>query len=200
MSRQSLLLTAHKGVDLHAATALRVMRDRLEGGAALRGLFRCEMHALRADAAGGWTMPKVLDTARYYNPNKHHYGVFEGAAVEALFAGSGGAGTQTDRRLPAGWPGRVVGSDLAIAPDELYDVLLGGPPAEGLARCDVLAFARGQEGPLVSGVLWGLLLQAGADEAAELGSTLAVARGRKQGLLLNPHMEDWLLAVREEHR
>lgn len=196
MSRQSLLLTAHKGVDLHAATALRVMRERLEGGDALRGLFRCELHAFRDDAPGEWTMRRVLDTARYYNPNKHHYGVFEGPAVQALFGAAGGG----QRRLPAEWPGRPADSDLAFDGDGLYDVLLGGAPTAGLTRCDIVAFARGQDRPLVSGVVWGLVLAAGPSEAAELGSKLAVARGRKQGLLLNPHMEDWLLAVHEENR
>ncbi|PIE75993.1 hypothetical protein CSA17_04515 [bacterium DOLJORAL78_65_58] len=37
MSRQNTLLTSHKGVDLHAASALLVMKDRLEGGDRRRG-------------------------------------------------------------------------------------------------------------------------------------------------------------------
>ncbi len=193
MNRQSLLLTAHKGVDLHAATALRVMRDRLEGGSALRALYRCELHVFRVDAAdgGGRTMDQVLDTGRYFNPNKHHYGHFEGPVVPALFGESGHGSV-----LAPDWQGRTVASDLDTDPKELYDHLLGGPPAAGGCCCDLVAFARGQESSLVSGVLWRLVLEADAGQAAGLGEKLAVARGRKQGLLINPHMEDWLVAVR----
>ncbi len=58
------------------------------------------------------------------------------------------------------------------------------------------AWPREQDGPLVSGVLWRLVLRCGRDEAAALGDDLAVARGRKRGLLVNPHMEAWCLVVR----
>ncbi|RKZ15458.1 hypothetical protein DRQ50_07480 [bacterium] len=61
---------------------------------------------------------------------------------------------------------------------------------------DVVSWARDGEGPVTSGVLWRLVLSAGADEAAALGETLAVARARKQGMLINPHMEAWLTVVR----
>ena len=37
---------------------------------------------------------------------------------------------------------------------------------------------------------------AGAEEAAQVGEILAVARHRKQGLLVNPHMEAWLAVAR----
>lgn len=45
---------------------------------------------------------------------------------------------------------------------------------------------------MLSGVLWRLLLQGDPAEAQKIGTGLAVARGREQGLLINPHMEAWL--------
>ena len=192
MSSQTTLLTAHKGVDLHAATALRVMQERLDGGDALRALYRCELHAFRPDA-GGPAIDDVLASGRYYNPNKHHYGCFEGPQLPGWFDPEGPA---ADAALPAQWPGEVRGSDLETTGDELYDLLLGGRAPDGCSACDVLALNRGQMRPVISGVLWRLVLQADAEAAAELGLRLAVARGRKQGLLINPHMEAWLTAVR----
>ncbi|HPF71859.1 MAG TPA: hypothetical protein PLQ13_14395, partial [Candidatus Krumholzibacteria bacterium] len=105
MSRRITLLTAHKGVDLHAATAARVMRGRLDGGDRLVALHRCELHTF-ADDAAGVSAARLLDNGRYFNPNKHHYGHFELEGAAAWTDASGGA-------LEAGWPGAARGSDLA---------------------------------------------------------------------------------------
>jgi hypothetical protein len=190
MSSQTTLLTSHKGVDLHAATAVRVMRERLEGGERLQGLHRCEMHTYR-DAPAGVSLERLLDTGRYFNPNKHHYGHFELADAE-VWPEQGGA-------LAAAWPGAVVGTDLtALAQDAagLYRQLLGGELPAGCTAVDVAAWARDQEGPVVSGVLWRLVVSGPAAEAGALGEQLAVARTRKRGMLVNPHMEAWLTVVR----
>ncbi|PID79829.1 hypothetical protein CSB20_08855 [bacterium DOLZORAL124_64_63] len=193
MSRQNTLLTSHKGVDLHAASALLVMKDRLEGGDRLVNLLRCEMHTFWDEAAD---MARILDTGRYFNPNKHHYGHFVGEEAGAPWFGCadcrGGA-------LPAAWPGELVATDLEgfSGGRALYDRLLGGTPAKGLSAVDVVAFPLGQDGPVLSGVLWRLLLSGDPAEAADIGHGLAVARTRKQGLLINPHMEAWLMAGTE---
>ena len=97
------------------------------------------------------------------------------------------------------WPGELLGTDVeSLAGDAggLYEQLLGGPVPDGCTAVDLVAWARDQEGPVTSGVVWRLVLTAGADEAATLGETLAVARARKQGMLINPHMEAWLAVVR----
>ncbi len=178
------LLTAHKGVDLHAATALQVMRERLDGGTRLVGLFRCRWHTFAdQEVAGG--VAALLATGRYYNPNKHHYGVFaREPEATAWFRAA-------DHALPGSWPGRVRDSDLEPGPDP-YDRLLGGPAGPGLVAVDVATLVRGQDSPVTSGVLWRLVLKAAASEAAAVATRLAVARRRKEGLLLNPHLEDWL--------
>ncbi len=195
MSLQTTLLTSHKGVDLHAASALLVMKDRLEGGDRLVNLLRCELHTFwnRPD---GVTIDRLLDTGRYFNPNKHHYGVFTAEpGDEPWFACTGCRG----RALPSGWPGSLAGTDL---PDpggdrELFDRLLGGRPEAGHAAVDVVSFELGQKGPVLSGVLWRMVLAGDSESAAGTGLDLAVARGRKQGLLINPHMEAWLTVGQE---
>lgn len=193
-SSQTTLLTSHKGVDLHAATALRVMKDRLEGGHLLEGLFRCELHTFWGDA-GDMSIERLLDIGRFFNPNKHHYGHFElpnagPSWFEGAPAGNG---------LNPEWPGSVRGTDLEIPALEragLYDLLLGSARSGEVAAVDVVSFPRGQEGSVLSGVLWRLVIRAEADQALEVGRKLAVARGRLEGLLANPHMESWLAAVR----
>ncbi len=182
------LLTAHKGVDLHAATALRVIRERLDGGEHLSGLFRCELHTFSAGSVPGGES-RLLTTGRYYNPNKHHFGIFELAGAPDILAMS------ESHDLPDLWPGTVTDSDLELE-TELYPRLLGGQVPGGQTAVDVVTFVRGQTGPVFSGVLWRLVLEVASRDGADLATRLAVARRRKEGLLLNPHLEQWLLAVR----
>lgn len=192
MSNQTTLLTAHKGVDLHAASAFLVMRDRLEGGDRLVALHRCELHTFWGEPAG-WDAARLLDTGRFFNPNKHHYGIFTAAGAGDWF-GSGVPGAA----LPAGWPGEVADTDLQhLAGDGpgLYTALLGGDVPAGCTPCDVVGYAFGQEGPVLSGVAWRLVIRGEGDEARTVGEKLAVARHRKQGLLVNPHMESWRVAA-----
>ena len=196
MSLQTTLLTSHKGVDLHAASALLVMKERLEGGDRLVNLFRTEMHTFWGDTVPGG-LDKLLNTGRYYNPNKHHYGHFRSEGA------NGDWFTCDDCRgrfVGADWAGALVGTDIdGVDQDSvsLYNTLLGGAPKEGLTPVDVIAFPLGQDGPVLSGVLWRLLISGDPATAIDTGHNLAVARGRKQGLLINPHMEAWLMAGTE---
>ncbi|MDX2474065.1 MAG: hypothetical protein QNL91_10185 [Candidatus Krumholzibacteria bacterium] len=186
---QTTLLTSHKGVDLHAASALLVMKERLEGGDRLARLFRCELHTFW-DTPDGWDAARLLDIGRFYNPNKHHFGMFAGPADGAAWNTDETSG----QRLTGAWPGPVQDTDLEARQSDsaaLYNALLGGVVPDDCTPFDVVSFPYGQAGPVVSGVLWRLVLWAEAGEAAEIGEKLAVARHRKQGLLINPHMESW---------
>ncbi len=191
---QTTLLTSHKGVDLHAATALLVMKDRLDGGHLLEGLFRCEMHTFR-DGEEGPSISRLLDVGRYFNPNKHHYGHFSMAGRETPWFDGAPGGNILDPQ----WPGTAEGTDLEPATMEegrLYDLLLGGAPAPGISAVDVVSFPYGQEGPVLSGELWRLMIRGDAETALKTGIMLAVASHRKEGLLINPHMEAWQAASR----
>ncbi len=191
---QTTLLTSHKGVDLHAATALLVMKDRLEGGHLLAGLFRCEMHTFRGETVG-LSIARLLDIGRYFNPNKHHYGHFELADGGPSWLDGAPAGNI----LSPEWPGRPEGTDLDLSAgegDDLYHRLLGGFPSDGVSAVDVVSYPRGQEGPVLSGVLWRLLIRGDTETSLEVGRNLAVASHRKEGLLVNPHMESWQAVAR----
>ncbi len=207
MAEQVTLLTSHKGVDLHAATARRVLRDLPGGGERLLALARAEFHTFWPGTAapGGVGVPgaerptveRLLATGRYFNPNKHHYAHFR-------LAGAGGSWTGRDEgcrgaALPAGWPGTAVAGDCGGVGEGLLERLLGAaaPPAGG-GSVDVCAFPLDASGPLLSGVLWRLVIGPGAAGVREVAEALAVTRGARHGLLVNPHMEGWLVAVRGE--
>ncbi len=196
MSRQTTLLTSHKGVDLHAASALLVMKNRLEGGHQLVNLLRCEMYCFWDETVTGG-MQALLNRGQYYNPNKHHFGHFTlDDAGASWFDGNDCRG----KTVASNWIGQMVGTDLEsndFQSSTLYDTLLGGCPVEGVSAVDVISFPLGQAGPVLAGVVWRLLISGPEESAREIGQNLAVARGRKQGLLINPHMEDWLMAGTE---
>ena len=195
MGKQTTLLTVHKGVDLHAATAVRVMRDRLEGGDALVALCRCECHTFW-DQVPGVSVAELLEVGRYFNPNKHHYGHFELPDAEVWR----GAADSRSHALPADWPGVAVASDVPNPTVALYDQLLDGPVPADCRAVDICAWPLGQERDLLSGVLWRLVLRApdatAFEQAAVLAERLAVTRSGKVGLLVNPHMESWLTVAR----
>jgi hypothetical protein len=189
MSAQNTLLTSHKGVDLHAATAVRVMQRRLGGGDALVALHRCELHT-SWEAPGVPAVADLLEIGRYFNPNKHHFGHFRLATGGAPWtAGAGGA-------LDAAWPGAPVASSLNALTDDLCDRLLGGALPSGCVAVDVAAFPLGEPGPVLTGVLWRLVLVDDGRDPSRLADRLAIARAGDQGLLVNPHLEGWLTAPR----
>lgn len=191
MATQSTLLVTHKGVDLHAATAVRVMRRRLEGGDGLLALHRGEVHTFWGEGDGR-SVADLLQVGRYFNPNKHHHGhfVLPEASVWDDRALIGGA------ELPAGWPGEALGGDLPTSGSPLDDALLGGAIGDGCVAVDVLAVPLGEEGVLRSGVLWRLVLEASGRDPLRLAERLAITRSGDLGLLVNPHLHGWLMRVR----
>ena len=189
---QTTLLTSHKGVDLHAATAVRVMQQRLEGGDALRALYRCELHTFWGDGDGR-TVADLLQVGRFFNPNKHHYGHFEIVADGPdWFDGVTRGGGELD---PA-WPGAVQAGDVESRPADLLERLLGGPIPDDCVAVDMVAVPLGEPGPILTGVLWRLVLADDGRDPLRLADRLAVTRSGDRGLLVNPHMHGWLTAVR----
>ena len=189
---QTTLLTSHKGVDLHAATAVRVMQQRLEGGDALRALHRCELHTFWDDGDGR-SVADLLQVGRFFNPNKHHYGHFERDAGDAdWFDGA----TRGGGMLDASWPGPAQATDVEPRPADLAGHLLGGPVPEDCVAVDMIAVPLGEAGPILSGVLWRLVLADDGRDPLRLADRLAVTRSGDRGLLVNPHLHGWLTAVR----
>ncbi len=202
MAEQVTLLTSHKGVDLHAATAGRVLRDLPGGGERLLALARAEFHTfwpetevLAGPGAERLTVDRLLATGRYFNPNKHHYAHFRRAGSGGPWAGRG-EGCR-GAALPDGWPGTLVASDCGVAdPGSLERLLGAGPPPAGAGCVDVCAFPLDAPGPLLSGVLWRLVIGPGAADVLEVAEALAVTGGARHGLLVNPHMDGWLIGAR----
>lgn len=192
MTVQTTLLTSHKGVDLHAATAVRVMQRRLADGDALRALHRCELHTFWGEGDGR-TVAELLDVGRYFNPNKHHHGHFATAVPAAAWTDAALAG---GAELPADWPGEAVGGDLPAEGVALDDALLGGPVPTGLVAVDLVTLPLGDTAAVRSGVLWRLVLASEGRDPARLAERLAVVRRGDQGLLVNPHLHGWLVRVR----
>jgi len=189
---QTTLLVSHKGVDLHAVTALSVMQRRLEGGDALVALHRGEVHTFWGEGDGR-TVSQLLHVGRYYNPNKHHFGHFEREAAGPTWLAAPAVGGDA---LPADWPGRACATDLDPPPADLAQALLGGPAPEGCVAVDVVAIALGEPGPVLSGVVWRLLLADDGRGPERLAERLAVTRTGDQGLLVNPHLHGWRTVVR----
>jgi len=195
---QHTLMTCHKGVDLHAATAGRVMRRRLEGGEHLAGLARAEFHTFwqvegEPEPA---SVERLLTVGRYFNPNKHHFAHF-------VLRGAGepwGAVPARGDPLPGGWPGEVAATDLPAGGGDVLDRLLGGAPDGGAPAVDVCAFPLGETSAVLTGVLWRLVLAPGAPEPAALAGRLVEARSAREGLLVNPHMQGWLASPARSHR
>jgi len=187
---QTTLLTSHKGVDLHAATAVKVMQRRLEGGDALRALYRCEMHTFWGDGDGR-RVPDLLEIGRFYNPNKHHYGHFETDQGGPAWLNGGTVG---GGELAPIWPGKAMAGDLDG--EDLAQQLLGGPVPAGQVAVDIVAFPLGEPGPILTGVLWRLVLDDDGRDPGRLADRLAITRSGDQGLLVNPHLHGWLAAVR----
>ncbi|MDO9694733.1 MAG: hypothetical protein Q7W56_08365 [Candidatus Latescibacteria bacterium] len=192
---QRTLMTCHKGVDLHAATAERVMRRRLEGGEGLAGLARAEFHTFWqvGDESAPESVERLLTVGRYFNPNKHHFAHF-------VWRGAGTPWTGIPARgdpLPGDWPGEVVATDLPVGGGAVLDRLLGGAiPAgansAGASVVDVCAFPLGEASAVLSGVLWRLALAPGTAAPADVAGRLVETRSAREGLLVNPHMQGWL--------
>lgn len=195
MSIQVTLMTGHKGVDLHAETAGRVIRTNLEGGEDLLSLHRAEYHTFwREDGAEApESVERLLGVGRFFNPNKHHYAHLEHHGAHAPWYAADAAAR--GEALAEGWPGEVVETDLP-AGDDVVTRLLGGPAPEGAGVVHVVTFPLGEEGPLLSGVIWRFVLAPGAADPLAAAEKLAVARSAREGLLVNPHMQGWRTALR----
>ncbi len=189
---QVTLMTCHKGVDLHAETAERVMRNVLPGGAALAGLFRAEFHTFwqaRGEPAPE-SVERLLNVGRFFNPNKHHYAHFRRErAAETWFTADVRGGV-----LPGDWPGEPIATDLPGPLDGPYDRLLGGVTGPDATAVVVCSFPLGETGPLLSGVVWRMVFAPGTPDPEALAARLTEARGAGKGLLVNPHMQGWLSA------
>ena len=108
---QSTLVTSHKGVDLHAETAGRVMMRDLEGGDRLVRLARADFHTFWHESGNEApeSIARLLGVGRFFNPNKHHYAhfVLQNAGADWFAAPPRGSAPT------AGWPGERMSVESA---------------------------------------------------------------------------------------
>jgi len=177
-----------KTVDLVRETAWTALTERLGWGGVLTGLERSVLWRFEGNAGLAGALERELErTSSYYNPNKERRAFLEtGLLGDGEPLGSGDT-------LPAGTakPGSPWRALLWVT-DE-------GGERPDLVRSSGARLARdgARLDSLHSGTLWEIELRAGSrNEARGLVAGLAIARSRREGLLLNPHyQEGHLLAM-----
>ena len=169
------LLVSLKIPDVTALTAASAIRRRLGYDEVLKELRRSDYYSLdlNADdlAACRLLAQELADkTNLFVNPNKHSYEICspqEHNGGPALVDGL--------------WRVEVLVTDAegAQAP-EIEQAL-----TDRLGYADKVAAVR-------QGILWTMLLAAdSADEARRIAESITVTTARDEGLLVNPHFQDW---------
>jgi hypothetical protein len=200
-------LVRGRSVDLVAMTALHALRDTLGLGDEVISLARDEMVVIEGvdlRSASEWTAG-FTHQQHWFNPNKHRFAAFEvseGALARARSEASAWPHPWVRALIETDRPDLVALQQAGRLADPLA-AWLGAPAGPGhfavpLAVWDresaVDALPAGSwPDPACSrlrAVLWTLTLKAdSATSAAARAEQLAVTRARRQGLLLNPHME-----------
>ena len=169
------LLVSLKIPDVTALTAASAIRRRLGYEEALKELRRSDYYSLdlNADdlAAARLLAQELADkTNLFVNPNKHSY------AICSPQEHNGGPVPQDDL-----WRVEVLVTDAegAQAP-EIEQALTGR-----LGYAEQVAAGR-------RGILWTMVLAAdSAEEARSIAESITVTTARDEGLLVNPHFQDW---------
>ena len=202
-------LVRGRGVDLVAMTALHALRDTLGLGDEVAGLTRDELvviEGVEREDAPRWTAGFVAQQ-HWFNPNKHRYAAME---VEA---GAWARVRGDAQQWPQPWVRALLESDRpdlaalreAQGADDPFGAWLDAPAGPGHFAVALAVWQRESAiDALPAGdwpepacsrlraVLWTITLKSGsASSAASRAEQLAVTRARRQGLLLNPHMEDF---------
>lgn len=169
------LMVSLKIPDVTALTAANALRRRLGYADALKQLKRADYYRLDLavddpDAALALGEELAERTNLFVNPNKH---IYELKVLQARGQ-------------------RLAGEDGAYAVNVLVT-----DPADGSGE-GMLAALQGRLGyedrvqGLLKGVLWTMLLAAGdADQARRMAEDIAVTRAQDQGLLMNPHYQEY---------
>jgi hypothetical protein len=188
-----------KVVDLVAQTAWMTFIEKLALGDLLRGLVHYSYWRMDAEGAGKEDLLEEIDRvirmdSAFTNQNKHYYrllvaGKDEGVpTMERLLAGAeirSRGDLVIEEDFPRGDGGEVYALDLLVREkdtgrEEAYLDRLN-------ARLDGVRVTQ-----LQAGEVWRLLIRAkDAEDAAGKAQELAVTRSRREGLLLNPHYQEY---------
>jgi phosphoribosylformylglycinamidine (FGAM) synthase PurS component len=172
------LVVSLKIPDVTALTAGNAIRRRLGYEDALKALDRADYYCLELDvedreAAEALVSEVAEETNLFVNPNKHVY--------EVRFP---------EDRTGVSEDGEWLVSVLVTSPDD--------SSGEGIASALNGRLGYREVQSVVTGVLWTMRIAADSEDAArEIAEAITVTRSQSQGILMNPHFQEYEMWVGE---
>jgi phosphoribosylformylglycinamidine (FGAM) synthase PurS component len=173
------LVVGLKIPDVTALTAGNAIRRRLGYEDILSSLDRADYYRIDLDVADRETAEQLTremaeDTNLFVNPNKHVY--------EVRFPEDRGANANQD--------GEWLVNVLVTNPDDSSGEGIASALSGRLGYDDVVSVA--------TGVLWSMRIIADSEDAArDVAEDITVTRSQSQGILMNPHFQEYELWVGE---
>jgi len=173
------LVVSLKIPDVTALTAGNAIRRRLGDEDVLSSLTRADYYRIDLDvddreAAEALVSEMAEETNLFVNPNKHVY--------ELRNPESRGEAANDD--------GEWLVNVLVTSPDD--------SSGEGIASALNGRLGYGDVSAVETGVLWTMQIVADNEEAArEVAESITVTRSQSQGILMNPHFQEYELWVGE---
>ncbi|MBD3292249.1 MAG: hypothetical protein GF393_04955 [Armatimonadia bacterium] len=167
------LVVGLKIPDVTALTAGNAIRRRLGYEGVLSALERADYYRIDVDvddreAAEALVSEMAEETNLFVNPNKH---VYELRNPEK-------------RGANAGQDGEWLVNVLVTSPDD--------SSGDGIASALNGRLGYGKVSGVETGVLWTMQIVADSEEAArEVAESITVTRSQSQGILMNPHFQEY---------
>lgn len=184
-----------KVIDLVSQTAWMTLTEKLDFDGVLCGMVRYSYWGMEADGSTGDGIISGIDRvirldSAFTNQNKHFYRL--GLSMEK---GSEPEKVTGDLKLGGDYPimeegegaggGKLYACDLLVT--ELGSDRGAGYAARLNARLDDVKVSG-----VVSGEVWRMIVRAGSEDEAKIKvEDMAVTRSRREGLLLNPHYQQY---------
>lgn len=173
------LVVSLKIPDVTALTAGNAIRRRLGYEDALSAFtradyYRLDLDVVDRDAAEALTREIADNTNLFVNPNKHIY--------ELRFPEDRGANANVD--------GEWLVNVLVTSPDD--------SSGEGIRSALSGHLGYPQVAGVQTGVLWSMRIKAGSEQQArDVAESITVTRSQNQGILMNPHFQEYDMWVGE---
>lgn len=167
------LVVSLKIPDVTALTAGNAIRRRLGYDEVLSSLERADYYRMDLDVKERDLAEKLVremaeETNLFVNPNKHTYDV--------QFPDERGANANVD--------GEWLVNVLVTSPDDTS--------GDGIASALTGRLGYGQVADVETGVLWTMRIRAESEaEAREVAENITVTRSQSQGILMNPHFQEF---------
>ena len=171
------LVVSLKIPDVTALTAGNAIRRRLGYDDVLTALERADYYCLDLDVPDREAAEKLVreiaeETNLFVNPNKHVY--------EPRFPGDRGANANLD--------GEWLVNVLVTSPDD--------STGDGIRAALNGRLGYDQVTRVETGVLWIMRIRAASEaEAREVAESITVTRSQSQGILMNPHFQEYEMWV-----